>query len=62
MNHPEVTMPSSTPANQLIAHSTALRAAGLALKLVSRVPAPLKTLANQVIRAGSSVPANLAEG
>jgi four helix bundle protein len=30
--------------------------------LVMRVPAPLKSIADQVIRSASSVPANLAEG
>ena len=48
--------------NDLIAHSKALEAAGLALKLVVRVPAPLKIIADQVVRSASSVPANLAEG
>jgi four helix bundle protein len=57
MNDPEVNMP-----NELIAHSTALEAAGIALTLVSRVPAPLKSVADQVVRAASSVPANLSEG
>ena len=38
----------------LVAHSTALEAAGLALVLASRVPAPLRSLGDQVIRAGSS--------
>jgi len=47
---------------RLVAHSTALEAAGLALALASRVPAPLRSLGDQVIRAASSVPANLAEG
>jgi len=46
----------------LIAHSTALKAAGIALALASRVPAPLRSLADQVIRAASSVAANLSEG
>ena len=48
--------------SNLIAYSKALEAAGLALALVNRVPAPLKSLADQVIRSASSVPANLAEG
>ena len=48
--------------NQLIAHTTALEAAGLALALVSRVPAPLRCLAEQVVRCASSVAANLSEG
>ena len=46
----------------LIAHRKALEAAGIAISLVLRVPAPLKSLADQVIRSASSVPANLSEG
>ena len=46
----------------LIAHEKALEAAGDAIALVMRVPAPLKSIADQVIRSASSVPANLAEG
>ena len=46
----------------LIAHHKALEAAGIAISLVMRVPAPLKSLADQVIRSASSVPANLSEG
>ena len=46
----------------LIAHTKALEAAGLAIKLVMRVPAPLKPIADQLIRSAASVPANLAEG
>ncbi len=45
-----------------IAHVKALEAAGSAIKLVMRVPIPLKSIADQVIRSASSVPANLAEG
>ena len=40
----------------------AITAAGIAISLVMRVPAPLKPIADQVIRAASSVPANIAEG
>jgi len=40
----------------------ATTAAGIAISLVLRVPAPLKPIADQVIRSASSVPANLAEG
>ena len=40
----------------------AVTAAGMAIELVMRVPAPLKALADQVVRAASSVPANLSEG
>ena len=46
----------------LVAHEKALEAAGDAITLVVRVPAPLKSIADQVIRSASSVPANLAEG
>ena len=47
---------------RLIALDRALEAAATAIKLVIRVPAPLKPIADQVIRSASSVPANLAEG
>jgi four helix bundle protein len=46
----------------LIAHEKALEAAGDAITLVMRIPAPLKSVSDQVIRSASSVPANLAEG
>ncbi len=46
----------------LAAHSEALEAAGAAIKLVMRLPAPLKPIGDQIIRSASSVPANLAEG
>jgi four helix bundle protein len=46
----------------LVAHSKALEAAGSAIRLVMRVPSPLKSTADQLIRSASSVPANLAEG
>jgi four helix bundle protein len=62
MNDPEETMHDTPDNNGLIAHSTALEAAGLALVLVRRVPAPFRSLADQVIRAASSVAANLSEG
>ncbi len=42
--------------------SKALEAAGMAINLVMRVPAPLKSIADQEIRSASWVPANLAEG
>ena len=50
------------PKTGLLAHSLALEAAGLAISLVTRVPAPLRSLADQVVRSASSVAANLAEG
>jgi len=62
MNDSEVTMPHANRRFDLIAYSTALAAAGIAIDLVRRVPAPLKSLAEQAVRAATSVPANLAEG
>ena len=62
MNDPEVTMSHATSHTDLVAYTRALEAAGLAIKLVSRVPAPLRSIADQLIRSASSVPANLAEG
>ena len=61
MNDPEVTM-LETPSKELIALSRALEAAGLALSLARRVPAPFTSLADQVVRSASSVAANLSEG
>ena len=55
-------MHSPLQSTGLIAHRKALEAAGIAISLVMRVPAPLKSLADQVIRSASSVPANLSEG
>jgi four helix bundle protein len=61
-NDPEVTMSNVLSNTNLIAHEKALEAAGAAITLVMRVPALLKSIADQVIRSASSVPANLAEG
>ena len=44
------------------AQDKADKAATIAISLVMRVPAPLKSIADQVIRSASSVPANIAEG
>ncbi len=55
-------MSNAATNTNLIAHTIALEAAGIAIKLVMRVPAPLKPIADQVIRSATSVPANLAEG
>ena len=55
-------MSDALPNSNLVAYRKALEAAGIALALVTRVPAPLKSLADQVIRSAASVPANLAEG
>ncbi len=62
MNNPKKIMFNALPSNTLDAHSVALEAAGVSITLVTRVPAPLKSIADQVIRSASSVPANLSEG
>ena len=62
MNDPEVTVSNAPNNTTLVAHEKALDAASAAITLVMRVPAPLKSIADQVIRSASSVPANLAEG
>ncbi|MGB5199734.1 MAG: four helix bundle protein, partial [Sedimenticolaceae bacterium] len=62
MNDPEVTMNNALPKNNLIATEKAIVAAAAAISLVKRVPAPLKSIADQVVRSASSVPANLSEG
>ena len=62
MNHQEVTMHTTAKRDRLVAHSTALDAAGIALRLALRVPAPLRSLGDQLIRSAVSVPANLSEG
>ena len=62
MNDPEVTMNNALPNSNLIATTKAITAAAQAISLAKRVPAPLKPIADQVIRSASSVPANLAEG
>jgi len=62
MNEPEVTMPDAPTRHSLIAHDTALAAAATAIRLVRRVPVPLKPIADQLIRSSASVAANLAEG
>ena len=46
----------------LLAHHVALEGAALAIELAAGISAPLKSLADQVIRSAASVPANLAEG
>ena len=40
MNDPEVTMSDAAKNTNLVAHSKAIEAAGIAIKLVMRVPAP----------------------
>ena len=41
-------MSNAAKSPNLIAHTKALEAAGIAIKLVMRVPAPLKPIADQV--------------
>ena len=62
MNNPEVTMHDTQQSTGFDALDKAITAASIAISLVMRVPAPLKPIADQVIRSASSVPANLAEG
>ena len=62
MNNPEVTMQDIAPATGFDVHDKAINAASIAISLAMRVPAPLKPIADQVIRSASSVPANIAEG
>ena len=62
MNNPEVTMHDTQQSTGFDALDKAITAASIAISLVMRVPAPLKPVADQVIRSASSVPANLAEG
>jgi len=62
MNNPEVTMHEKQKSTRFDALEKATTAAGIAISLVMRVPAPLKSIADQVIRSASSVPANIAEG
>jgi len=62
MNTTRTTPPPSTPKHSLTAHELALEAAGTAVALALQLPAPLRSLGDQLIRSSSSVPANLAEG
>ena len=62
MTDPEVTMSKPAVHTNLIVHDKALEAAGQSIALAMKVPAPLKSIADQVIRAANSVAANLAEG
>jgi four helix bundle protein len=62
MNDQEVTMSNALSNTNLIAHEKALNAAAEGIALVMRIPSPLRSIADQVIRSANSVPANLAEG
>jgi four helix bundle protein len=62
MNNPEVTMHDQATTTGFDALDKAVEAAGIAISLAMRVPAPLKPIADQIIRSASSVSANIAEG
>ena len=62
MNTTKNIMPTAPHNNPFLALDLALQAAGAAIALVDKVPPKLKTIADQLIRSASSVPANLAEG
>ncbi len=62
MTTTRTTPPPSTPPTTLTAHELALEAAGSAVAIALRLPAPLRTVADELVRCASSVPANLAEG
>jgi len=64
MNDPEETMHHVTinTNRSLLAHRVAIEAAAMAIQLAGNTPPPMRSLADQVIRSASSVPANLAEG
>ena len=48
--------------NSLHVIDIATEATGIAIALATQVPAPLKSIGDQLIRASASVPANLSEG
>ena len=55
-------MSKAVPTSGLAVYEHAVEAAGIAVALAVKVPAPLKPIADQLVRSASSVPANLAEG
>ena len=55
-------MSQAAATSGLAVYDRAVEAAVIALSLAVKVPAPLKPIADQLIRSASSVPANLAEG
>ena len=55
-------MPYTLHSRMPAAQSKAIEAAGIAIALVMSVKAPLKPIAEQVVRSAASVPANIAEG
>jgi len=55
-------MSSALPNDPFIVLRVAIDAAGMALSIAKQIPAPFRSLADQIVRSASSVPANLAEG
>jgi four helix bundle protein len=55
-------MHENRTSNRFEVQDKAIKAAGIAIGLAMKVPAPLRCLADQLVRSASSVPANLAEG
>jgi len=62
MNESEVIMRNAKRTSEFIAHTKAVDAADRAIRLVSHLSNPVRSLTDQVVRSASSVPANLAEG
>ena len=62
MNTTEESMHQTSRERGFEVLEVAMQAAGTAIGLVSRVPSAYRSLADQLIRSASSVPANLAEG
>ncbi|MEP0773596.1 MAG: four helix bundle protein [Acidobacteriota bacterium] len=62
MNEREETVPATPPRPLPPAQARALEAAAGALTLAASVKPPFRPIAEQVIRAAASVPANVAEG
>ncbi|MEX1309012.1 MAG: four helix bundle protein, partial [Candidatus Sulfomarinibacteraceae bacterium] len=62
MNNTEVTMHTPPTGTGFDALDKAIQGAQIAVALALKVPAPMKSIGDQLIRAASSVPANLAEG
>ena len=62
MNNTEVTMHNPPTGTGFDALDKAIQGAEIAVSLALKVPAPLKSIGDQLIRSASSVPANLAEG
>ena len=55
-------MHDNEPKQEFEVLGRAIEGASIALDLARRVPAPFKSIADQLIRSASSVPANLSEG